>query len=108
MSNEALEASIESWKRKRDEEDPNKIQVSTDACPLCALHYDSRVNSCSGCPVSARTGKNFCRNTPWEVAALRLNTWQLATRKSDGTVQASRDAWQKAAQVEIEFLEGLR
>lgn len=37
-------------------------------CPLCWSFY-SRRRSCSGCPVSERSGQILCRGTPYQVYA---------------------------------------
>jgi hypothetical protein len=63
---EALKGSIEKWQRIEAGADTDK---GTDNCPLCQLfHEDHRLTdgaSCDGCPVSDRTGKLFCRGTPY-------------------------------------------
>lgn len=79
---EALEGSIKKWEGIVD---GTIIDRGQDNCPLCQLFFE---NSCRGCPVSIRSGKRFCRNTPYD----------------DYDVTESQDA----AEAELDFLISLR
>jgi hypothetical protein len=60
----ALEASIRKW--ESDETPSGTIED----CALCKLFYPPilppRDAPCAGCPVAAKSGKPYCRNTPFD------------------------------------------
>ena len=35
-------------------------------CPLCKMFYDFNAQSCLECPVSNKTGQEFCNGTPYD------------------------------------------
>lgn len=75
---EALEASIRHWEENL-ELARNKQQIDTKAksCALCRLFFfedfeleirRSPEEICVGCPIMAKTGKAYCRKTPYVSA----------------------------------------
>lgn len=58
----ALKGSIAHWRRVEvDRREP----VGVPYCPLCKEFYGkSSTPACGGCPISAKTGRTFCRGTP--------------------------------------------
>lgn len=60
---QALEKSIKHWEEnvERAEEDDELVTGQKD-CALCGLFWNK---DCIGCPVSARTGRQDCCNTPY-------------------------------------------
>lgn len=94
----ALEASIESWKSRREAVDPEDVPMGVKACPLCAIFYKD--TECTGCPVQQHTGLDLCMETPYSNAFDALAAW----RQSPGSI-AMRDAWRAAAGWMVLFLE---
>lgn len=97
---EALEKSIQHWKKNVEAEDPHDVSVSAGDCALCRIFLRE---NCNGCPVKKRTGQNQCRATPYERAHWAWETW--LNYPNDGEAKA---AWREAAQIELNFLESLR
>ena len=95
---EALEASIEKWKRNAAEVNVFKTSISNKDCALCSLFYD---DDCQGCPVSEKSGRKFCGNTPYLEASAARGIWFCETQ-NDGP------AFRTAALEEVAFLESLR
>ena len=61
---EALQKSIEHWKRMRD--NPSKDEVpGPETCALCEKFYGLE---CEGCPVAEYTGESGCDDTPYAIA----------------------------------------
>ena len=64
----ALKGSIETWERRAKGED---IGAGIKNCPLCLIFHSfcrmDGVKRCSGCPVKERTGKSYCKGTPYQV-----------------------------------------
>lgn len=96
----ALEESILSWKSKLARAKAGKdFALGPEYCPLCCIFHpgicsDSAARgNCGGCPVQARTGRPFCRDTPYTLVA----DSETGTRKQI-----------KAIEAEIAFLESLR
>lgn len=95
---DALKGSIEKWEKivKGTGKD-----YGTANCPLCVLFYS---NVCIGCPVSAKSGKVGCVDTPYRE-------WGKATLSQRNSVSNGRYAissLQKiAAQAEMDFLKSL-
>lgn len=96
----ALEKSIRHWGKNIAAETPEQADVSSSTCALCNkfLTYIDGHRNCSDCPVANFTGQSRCKGSPYEEAARRLHTWR------NERTQAARDAWRKAAQVELDFL----
>lgn len=73
-----------------------------DHCPLCKAFNkawfttgEPMSNDCKGCPVKERTGKSYCRNTPWDAIDDDLCL-------EEGTVE-----FRALAVVELDFLKSL-
>lgn len=58
---EALEGSIEKWRKIAYENGPDRGSAN---CPLCDL-FNTR-HGCSGCPVQGRTAAHYCAHTPYD------------------------------------------
>ena len=101
---EALEESIEHWKRMRDAEtltDLGNESPYGEHCPLCqSVKNGNGFADCKQCQVYARTRKLDCGGTPWRRAADAFTGWRYRS--------VAREAWQAAADEEIAFLESLR
>lgn len=63
---EALEGSIEKWRKILDEED---IDKGSSNCPLCILFHGREpcAPSCKGCPVEQKVGAPGCSCTPYSA-----------------------------------------
>ncbi len=71
----ALEEAIAHWKENlqyAQEEEVQHVKVGSDDCPLCTLFY---ANMCDGCPVSQRTDKRYCDDTPHTAVTDVLEFW---------------------------------
>jgi hypothetical protein len=102
MSREALEASIEKWRKNSEATAWSQVSVGPDDCPLCLVYNKSLTEShgtCEGCPVMKKTGKPFCHDTPYVVVA---NGWRMAKKYSRLT-----DVERGLIMAELAFLEGL-
>ena len=62
---EALDASIVHWKDKLA--NPLGVRIGRTKCPLCRL-YNERFDGCNLCPIAIMTGKDYCKNTPYNQA----------------------------------------
>lgn len=74
----SLSDSIEKWRRIAYE---GAEDHGSRDCALCKLYLN---DDCEGCPVSRRTGKKFCRGTPyeeWDLLAVRRVADTSRTRK---------------------------
>lgn len=93
---EALDASIDHWKRMRKDRRCGERPVGTD-CALCRLfnHFAVKPTRCRGCPVYESTGYTLCFGTPYVDADIMFHT-------------GTDEEFYKAATAEIEFLESLR
>lgn len=94
----ALEESIAKWKRNAQAMAPGEYLTGPDNCSLCVLFHEG---CCEGCPVMARTGRDYCRFTPYNFAATLCEKWWMTGDPRDG--QKARDA----AREEAAFLESL-
>jgi hypothetical protein len=95
---EALEESIEHWKRMR--EDPKGSDFpGVNQCSLCGVYY---YPNCKGCPVFAKSKRADCAGTPYRRAHNAFRDYQGYPSKG------ALAAWHEAADAEIAFLEGLR
>lgn len=59
----ALLKSIEHW--EENVAHPHAMKLGPTHCPLCREFRKAR-HDCDGCPVKERTGKPFCRGTPYD------------------------------------------
>ena len=91
---DALEASIEKWKRNEERWALDSATYSRRACPLCVMFVNA-TGTCLGCPVTEATGFPSCAGTPYGDASDALH---------DGDVLA----FKRHARREREFLESLR
>ena len=94
---EALKASIRHWRDNVAAEKSDNVRIEAEACALCDRFF--RWDSCTGCPVSRKTGISRCRQTPYGAASNALEFWD---DHPDDT--AARNAWRAAAQAELDFL----
>lgn len=87
----ALKGSIEKWRRIVE---GTGWDYGPRNCPLCIMFRDwddDGVNSCGGCPVKERTGKDGCEDTPYEAYV-----------DAEGTIGEKA-----AARAELDFLRSL-
>lgn len=95
----ALEQSIEKWKRNSEITDLEQATLGVVSCPLCVEFYDYddefEADHCRNCPVSIRTGRIFCRDTPYVDA-------------EDACARDNLEQFIAAAKAEVTFLESLR
>jgi hypothetical protein len=95
---EALELSIEKWERIYD--GVGEDHGSAD-CPLCEKFLKADIdNLCKGCPVSLKTKRIGCRETPYDL-------WNFA-RQEYNTRAAINPVLKAIAKEMLEFLRGLR
>ena len=99
----ALKASIQHWKENEAAESSDDVSVWGDYCALCQL-FVVKNESCDGCPVAKRTGKEQCDGSPWGAARDEFKKWRWAYLVD---LQEARDAFRAAARAEREFLESL-
>lgn len=101
---DALEASIEHWRKNVAAETPDDVSIKGDDCALCQTFFlNAGANDyCVGCPVRTRAGRVFCDNTPYVSAGYACDEWLESDTDED------RDAWRLAAQAELDFLISLR
>lgn len=94
----ALKGSIKKWERiVAGTEEDNGI----DNCPLCTEFFANAGEVlCEGCPVSAATGLNDCRGTPYQ-------DWMESHHWRKRPLKARDDETVMCAVLELEFLKGL-
>lgn len=99
---EALQKSIEHWKRMRD--NPSKDEApGPETCALCQKFIDL---DCVGCPVSEYIEESGCNNTPYGKAE-RAFWYYLDDDSATAPKERRLQRWKEAAQKEIDFLESL-
>ncbi len=92
--NEALKLSIHKWDTIRDYlKIGYRVHGSTDSstCALCMMFNNGNadaVTNCAGCPVKAKTGYSYCRDSPF--------------------MEFCKDPTWENAEAELHFLESLR
>lgn len=98
----ALRASINHWKRlAANKARPGEL-YGCDSCALCTRFLDNRTRECkipsTGelCPVQEKSGKVYCRSTPYSAAKEAVCNRALA-----------RDYYQSNIEAEVTFLESL-
>lgn len=88
----ALKASIAHWEDNLElAKAGQEFEYYADDCPLCVLFYDL---DCAGCPVLAKTGEIFCKNSPWG-------------RVNRAVASHEHDEVRPAVQAELDFLHSL-
>lgn len=94
----ALKASIEHWKRVVTS--PETEPINSKSCALCQIFLvpsrHKEVTDCIGCPVFEKTGKQYCRGTPYQ------DVYEASKRGDD-----NEKAYNEAAKEELEFLQSL-
>lgn len=93
---EALNGSIKKWEKILD---GTGIDDGSLNCPLCEMFW---VVACEGCPVSEKTGMNFCGDSPYD-------DWSHHAHSSHddiGRVLMCPDC-ERLAKLELEFLKSL-
>lgn len=106
---EALKASIQHWKENEAAESSDEASVWGDDCALCGLFVQPH-DSCKGCPVAKRTGKEQCDGSPWGAARDEFKKWRwvyLVDLQDTPRALQARAAFRTAARAEREFLESL-
>lgn len=101
-ANEALKASIEKWERNVAQNRTEDLQFGTQSCPLCQEFNDPEglaPDDCNGCPVYARTGKQYCEGTPYDSVIDYRKGGYRETEVSEGL--------RLVMQLELEFLRSL-
>ena len=107
----ALKESIAHWERVASGTMFNTESVGANNCALCrefnwfdlpaGKSYDDR---CVGCPVCDKTGKRFCKGTPYDVFQTKQETLVLSSSfKSWLATPEARDLAAK----ELAFLKSL-
>lgn len=99
-----IEKTLDAWSKKRNARSPNRTNFGISGCPLClkfhSTYTDHEIhNSCRGCPISERTGRQFCISTPYESAQQAREEWKNGT--------GSKQDYQAACDAEIEFIASL-
>ena len=95
---EALEKSIEHWKRLSTGNRLPGEGIGPNNCALCGMFFEK---SCRGCPVKEKTSKDSCMGTPYDQVSVIYSN-----RKSDFDVYKSEE-FLAAAKRELSFLESL-
>ena len=95
----ALEASIEHWQKNATAAIPAGASVSGADCALCRVN----THSCKTCPVFERTGQGACEGTHYYEALRGWHRWKHTPLDAK-----ARQAFQEAAQHELDFLISLR
>ena len=88
----ALEKSIAKWERNTEIESLAHAKTGWKDCDLCQLFLNA---DCEGCPVKIRSGKAWCRGTPYRRAFGKVSGGDLP-------------GFIKAAKAEVKFLKSLR
>lgn len=108
-TSEALEASIEHWKENlRCAEDGRweDVRVNGTDCPLCDKFFAGiKTPPCLGCPIQVRTGRIYCRGTPYTEVLKEL---EKCNRADSLEQEVTHEPLIAAVEAEIEFLESLR
>lgn len=97
---EALKASIQHWEQNASINDLHEADVNWHSCALCmefnsSTRPDDEENNCSGCPLSEKTGTQYCEKTPF------MGAWDAVHLSPD------LETFKKHAQAELDFLRSL-
>jgi hypothetical protein len=99
---QALKGSIDKWYKIAD---GTGVDEGVNNCPLCEKFEGSR---CTRCPVYKKTGKGYCRGTPYRLWARHQEQHQeqhIAFYTAPYKVKCPECA--NLATMEIKFLESL-
>lgn len=96
---EALKASIAKWEKNAEATGPSLYTVGPSGCPLCKEFF---AGGCQGCPVSEKTGRTACDESPYYKALYASVTWWNAPSSLRRRVVAHN-----AARAEVDFLKSL-
>lgn len=108
---QALDASIEHWRKNTEAKTPDDASTSAKDCALCnrfcstakeAVHH-----RCKGCPVFDTTQQILCDDTPYGAANRALGAWERAVDWGDESAGYA-SSFRVAAEAEHDFLESLR
>jgi hypothetical protein len=99
---EALEKSIAKWDSI---EAGIGIDRGGDNCELCKKFYLVSKGSCEACPVYAKTGRNFCWGTPYEMWCAHQG---FRHDRSTHPLMALCPDCRRIAKEEADFLRSLR
>ena len=89
----ALRGSIEKWEAIVA---GTGVDRGSENCPLCKMFF--KAEECTGCPVMQKTGRPFCRGTPYDTFSRHADFLR-------GKI--SREQQLAAARDELEFLKSL-
>lgn len=98
---EALQKSIDHWKRLATRTRNAVESIGPDHCALCNEFFS---NYCKGCPVMEKTGDRGCNKTPWEeIEDSMPDVWNGI---GGGSLEdfLNSDEFVALAQKELEFL----
>jgi hypothetical protein len=105
-----LEESIAKWEKNAAAKTWNEVTIGPGDCPLCVRfntayrrQWEGVGSPCAGCPVAAKTGRPYCKDTPYERVELFRERWDMGELK-DKISAAGR----RVIRDELEFLKGLR
>ena len=86
-----LEQAITRWKNNAAATTLQDFHIGWGGCSFCQAYY---AKDCAECPIKAKTGKSYCRGTPYQEAATGVWFLDLPAAKA-GAVKM------------VEFLQGL-
>lgn len=101
QQSEALQKSIDHWKRLATKTHNPKESIGPNHCALCIEFFH---NHCEGCPVMEKTGERGCYKTPWsEIEGAMPDVWNGI---GGGSLEEwlNSDEFVSLAQKELEFL----
>ena len=109
----ALKKSIAHWQRLEactSMRDIGKEGIHCLSCALCAMYYRAAwgdygyppdISDCTGCPVAEKTGRSYCKGSPYTKV---LPYWfDVESSKS----KFNKSKWTALARAERKFLESL-
>lgn len=96
---EAIKASIAKWEKNAEALGPIFYTTGISDCPLCKEFF---ADDCKGCPISEKTGRSRCGESPYgEAADARSAWWDFPSSFR------RRVAAHNAARAEVDFLQSL-
>lgn len=96
----ALEKALEHWEANAAATTIEDVKLGSDYCPLCTVYNNDTNAYCFGCPVSIKSNRPYCENTPYGKVL-------TAYYRADGEGPVTDDL-KKAINEELEFLRSLR